>query len=333
MPEGHSPTPQRTPGLSFVVPVYRVEEFIAACVESIIREPEFADRCELILVDDGSPDDSIRIAQAICGMLPNVTIITQENKGLSEARNTGIRAARGDYIWFVDSDDEVLPGATGQILDRAAVGVDMLALNFETIGGTLVRGVFSENCEQAIPGTDFLMSGNPPMPVQFYVFRRGLLAEHDLWFEPGIYHEDALFTPQAMLCARKLLRIERPAYLYRMRPGSIMAASNPVKHVRDMIHIVLKLRGVAMRADVGRAGRQAIERQIGFAVSGVRYYWRRTSGVERRGVKRVPEFVQAVTASSSGFTAKHLGVAVLFLPLMSVQWILARLKRAGGKLA
>ncbi|MDP9956828.1 glycosyltransferase involved in cell wall biosynthesis [Epilithonimonas hungarica] len=93
--------------ISIVVPIYNVQKYLARCIESLINQSfrEF----EIILVDDGSPDDSILICEKYAKIDDRITIIRQKNKGLSGARNTGINYAKGDYICFIDSDDKVEP--------------------------------------------------------------------------------------------------------------------------------------------------------------------------------------------------------------------------------
>ena len=95
------------PELSIIMPVYKVEKYISRCLDSILKQTfrEF----ELIIIDDGSPDQSGLIADHYAKLDERIRIIHQENKGVSEARNVGIKNARGTYIGFVDSDDYIEP--------------------------------------------------------------------------------------------------------------------------------------------------------------------------------------------------------------------------------
>lgn len=88
---------------SIIVPIYNVEKYLRCCVDSVLAE-NFADY-EMILVDDGSPDGCGKICDEYAGKYPHIKVIHQENGGLSDARNAGIRAAKGDYLIFLDSDD------------------------------------------------------------------------------------------------------------------------------------------------------------------------------------------------------------------------------------
>ena len=96
-----------TPVISVIIPVYKVENYIARCLQTILEQSY--KKLEIIIVDDGSPDDSIQIAKKIVGDDPRVQFIYKENGGLSDARNYGLDVATGEFIVFVDSDDYVEP--------------------------------------------------------------------------------------------------------------------------------------------------------------------------------------------------------------------------------
>lgn len=98
---------EKTPELSIIVPIYKVEKYLKECIQSILQQT-FTD-FELILVDDGSPDACPQMCDAIAEQDSRVRVIHQKNGGLSAARNTGIEAARGNWLGFVDSDDFVAP--------------------------------------------------------------------------------------------------------------------------------------------------------------------------------------------------------------------------------
>lgn len=98
--------------LSIIIPIYNVEEFIEECLNSIILQVSESFPIEIIVVNDGTPDNSMTIVNRIQTRIPNLfRIINQENQGLSMARNNGLRVAKGEYVWFVDSDDYLLSNA------------------------------------------------------------------------------------------------------------------------------------------------------------------------------------------------------------------------------
>ena len=93
--------------LSLILPVYNVEEYLGRCIESCLNQDLPKSEYEIIVVIDGSPDNSIDVAKRYQKKNKNIKIITRENGGLSAARNTGLQVASGDYVWFIDSDDAI----------------------------------------------------------------------------------------------------------------------------------------------------------------------------------------------------------------------------------
>ena len=122
--------------LSIILPVYNVEKYISECLKSII--PQLGEKTELIIVDDRSPDMSIDICEKITEGVPNIYIKKRsENGGLSAARNTGIEVAKGEYVWFVDSDDYIENNAVSILLKSIEEGskVDIVQFNHRRFGG------------------------------------------------------------------------------------------------------------------------------------------------------------------------------------------------------
>jgi glycosyltransferase involved in cell wall biosynthesis len=265
--------PRAAPILSIIVPVFGVEDYVGDCIDSILNAPGFDENCELIIVDDGSLDGSMDIVTQRCCNARNITIIRQANAGLGAARNTGMANARGRYLWFVDSDDEICADAIYILVDCITrYASDVIAFEFETIGEPLNRLSYLPVFDQIVDPTSFLVSGRPPSPVQFYVFARSLIVNCGHAFEVGIYHEDALFTPLALTQAASLVRLRTVCYRYRLRPGSIMSASNPKKHLGDMLTVAEILGHNARDAELGSPKRKALAREIGFALAAAHHY-------------------------------------------------------------
>lgn len=117
--------------LSVIVPVYNVERYLAECLTSIV-EQDFDD-FEVVCVNDGSTDGSAVILNQFANKYPKVNVINQENRGLSGARNTGMRFVKGDWIWFVDSDDYIKEGAIKSLYNMATQNVDIVSFNVELV--------------------------------------------------------------------------------------------------------------------------------------------------------------------------------------------------------
>lgn len=230
--------------LSIIVPVYNVENYIVECLESLINQT--LDPIEIIVVDDGSKDSSIeKIKNMIDG--DRVKLIVQENKGLSGARNTGLKVAKGEYIAFVDSDDYIgLDTAYEEMYDIA------IKEGSEIVAGNCIR--FYEDGREEKQERNMAFFKESPMkaeefffnslesnrvyaPVWFNIYKREFLEKNNLYFMEGVLHEDEEFTPRALLKATKVSIYDEDFYMYRQREGSIMNSGKNIKHATDMLKI------------------------------------------------------------------------------------------------
>ena len=229
---------------SIIIPVYNVEQYLKACLDTVIAQ-NYSD-FEVICVNDGSTDGSRSILDEYAAKYSNISIINQENKGLSAARNAGIRAAKGDYIFFLDSDDWIEPD-TLKILADKQNGEDLLCFNgrryFED-GRTETpdTGIV----EDRLTGWEYY-NKYALVSRKFHfvctvlrLYRREYLLKNNLFFEEGIYHEDNLFTPLACYYAKSVKVIPDILYVYRIREGSITQTTN-VQRLFDMITVANKL--------------------------------------------------------------------------------------------
>ena len=234
--------------LSIVIPIYNVEKYLTKCLDSILIDNQFTG--QVICVNDGSTDGSLNILKQYNRKYPNIEIINQANKGLSEARNAGLRAAVSDYVMFVDSDDWLFPDVI-KILCSHIHGEDVLFFNArkfieetQAFDSEMPIMEFSH-----IEGTAyFAATYNKPrnMPcvcVWGGVYNRSFLIKNNLWNEPGIYHEDSYFMPQVLLKAKDVSAINVEVYVYRVRQGSIMTTISK-KHVSDSLFIVRSLKKI-----------------------------------------------------------------------------------------
>ena len=206
---------------SIVVPVYNVEAYLDKCLASL-QAQDFAD-FEVICVNDGSTDRGREILSKWESRFPQMKVIDRENGGLSAARNTGLAAATGDYVVFVDSDDWVEPTMLNQLAEEAN-GEDMICfaccrtdnnahdtLHPEQSGGWEYYNRHAlEHREVAF------------VCVWQRCYRREFLIENRLYFREGILHEDNEFTPRACLKSKRVKVIPNVLYNYRIRSGSIM---------------------------------------------------------------------------------------------------------------
>lgn len=219
--------------LTVVVPVYRVEDYLRHCLDSIVDQ-DYGDY-EVVVVDDRSPDGSGKIADEYALRHPRVrTLHLPENVGLGRARNAGLAEATGDYVWFVDSDDWLAAGALRAVADRllaerdAGRELDMLVVDYARhyeLEGVTRRSAAARTLART-PGPEvFTAEERPAILSQLHVawsrvVRRSFLHDHDLMFLPGLY-EDVSWTYPALLAAQRIAFLDRVCVYYRQREGAI----------------------------------------------------------------------------------------------------------------
>ena len=227
--------------LSIIVPVYQVEQYIRACLESIFRQGLNDDVFEVIIVNDGTPDRSMEVIADIISQHHNITVINQENQGLSNARNNGINMATGEYLLFTDSDDLLIHNTLPFLLDKAlASQADLVVADFVKMCDEQIAQfdhnqgdrLFDVNLfnQKPVPlivqdksGKELLLQDLNPW--QCYVWRslykREFLNRHHLRFIPGINYEDIPFTHQCYVKADRCLRVNWQFIIYRKGHESI----------------------------------------------------------------------------------------------------------------
>ncbi len=219
---------------SIIIPAYNAEAFLPRCLDSIFSQ-EFDDY-EVIVINDGSTDNTASILEEYSSKHPNLHVLTQSNQGMATARNRGLEAVQGDYILFVDSDDEFMPQALSKLAPHLngedIVGFGTRIYNEQT--GTTIDFQLSTNDAKQYSGWEYFnLYRLKSTPVHFVciwqrVYRRGFLEENSLRFAECLRRaEDDLFTTVAMFHAQSVKTIAAPLYIYHVRKGSITRTSDP----------------------------------------------------------------------------------------------------------
>lgn len=221
------------PKVSVIIPIYNVEAYLEECLVSILNQT--LRNIEIICVNDGSTDSSGRILEKYRAEDARIKIINQCNAGLSCARNTGLRAARGEYVYFVDSDDYVETSALEFLYKEAKKDrLDILFFDGESFfdppelkSGFVGADCCYRSCEfgGVLSGTDMYVKMREkgvfrPM-VWLQLLRRQYLIDEKLTFREGIMHEDILFTTCGTLQAKRVGHRNIQLYHYRRRANSI----------------------------------------------------------------------------------------------------------------
>lgn len=220
---------------SLIVPVYNTKDYLERCLSSI-EEQDFTDY-ELILVDDGSTDGSSEICDKFSEKNSNCRVIHQTNKGLSGARNTGIQEATGDWIWFIDSDDFILPGALSSLHERMKLAkgdmyvfqyikTDKEEKNHEYIYFRDTQVILDIGEERSYLSNmeERLLQYKDSWEAWTRLFKRSIINEHGLQFvdTSKVFAEDLCFTIEYMMCCKAEVMLVNYLYCYRQRDDSIM---------------------------------------------------------------------------------------------------------------
>lgn len=223
--------------LSVVIPAYNVEAYLPLCLDSLFSTSGI-ETTEILVIDDGSTDNTRKIADEYAGKYNNLRVIHKDNEGPSAARNRGINEASGKYVFFCDSDDSVVPELFSKVLDIVQDCSDDIILwdselKYETVNLLVPknRAFFAhgglEKIEKTYGGKQILEvqlrnSGDFVATVWLGAYRREFLINNDLYFEEGLIHEDELWAPKVFINAQSVHYIPSKLYVYRIHEGSIM---------------------------------------------------------------------------------------------------------------
>ena len=241
--------------LSIIVPVFNVEKYIRSCIESIYNQDMDDSRFEVIIVNDGTEDNSMGVIVDIISQHTNITIINQENLSLSVARNNGIAAAKGEYILMPDSDDLLIENSLKPLLEKALeTKVDMMVADFLTMTDDEIEHMNVSMLQQ--PTYEFTMKTGHELflqdmsPYHCYVwralYRRDFITSNHLSFYPGIRYQDIPFTHECCFRANNCIKSNIVLNIYRRWPGSSTRAYtiNNSKHFITSIALTWRLRQI-----------------------------------------------------------------------------------------
>lgn len=230
---------------SIIIPVYNVEKYLEKCIQSVLNQ--IYDSYELILVDDGSSDSSAKICDVYKKQWPEkIHVIHKENGGVSSARNTGILAATGMYILFLDSDDYLLDESVLLKLSETCKNQDLVAFEWkEIINGTVSQNskikLIREPKEGQYDGKMYLKNllaihAGIPWYSWMYAYKYAYIQEKKLRFLEGHTYEDVLLTPKAVLSASSVGILNYPVYGYRIGRESSITSTISFKNLNDHLY-------------------------------------------------------------------------------------------------
>lgn len=231
--------------VSFIIPVYNTEKYIMECVESVIKA--WDGEKEILLILGQSEDKSNLICEELEKRYSDIRCIYQDGKGLSNARNCGLRAAAGEYIVFVDSDDFVKSMALQRrlrLLDETEALLDMMVSDYISVyeDGRNVESKQIKNTafrlNDARETKDFLQGKGGISNVWRYIYRREFLVRNHLWFKENTRSEDILYTVQAILKAKNIGLFHEPYYCYRVRRSGALTVEVDPSYILELLDIL-----------------------------------------------------------------------------------------------
>lgn len=235
--------------LSFIVPLYNSARWLEKCILSILNQDIPESEMEIICVNDGSPDNSSDIAREIGKKHPSIIVLDQENQGPSGARNTGMQAATGKYLVFVDPDDYVEPNVYGRLVQQMEdEQLDMLRFNYQIVDESYQQ-IEKYPFEKAFDYTPKLMNGAEFLATRLdiacniwrYIYRREIITKNEIWCFTGDYYDDTPWLPLVLLKAERMNVCNMVVYDYLVRDDSLVKTKNPKMMKRKTDGFVLLL--------------------------------------------------------------------------------------------
>lgn len=246
--------------ISIIIPVYNVENYLIRCLETIYSQID--EQCEVILVNDGSKDGSCEICESFESKYPSITQFfhRDNNQGAGFVRNFGLDRAKGDYIWFVDSDDKIgndaLRNIKNVILHNSSI--DIVTTGFKRFSDKSEGKLENVFEQQIVSGEKYLTTGNFNPYLWCNIYRTSFLRENNIRFRDDLVsQEDWLFNAYAYVAAKKIFLADfQTYYYYQGNPNSTLSrrdekhllrgVDNTIKAECEMTHFLEGLKGTSV---------------------------------------------------------------------------------------
>lgn len=229
--------------VTVVIPIYNVENYIADCLRSVYKQTY--SQIEVILVNDATPDDSMEQAVPWIEKLRErfeVKVVNHEhNRGLSAARNTGIKEATGGWIYFLDSDDEITPDCIELMVKEVEKhpDVDFVIGNVEFVGATWN---FPLQCEAYVVKNENILRDYTTnkwyMMAVNRLYSKNYIKKNNLYFKEGLLHEDELYSFQVATTAQAMAAVYENTYIYKVRSVGSITSERKLRNFEDISYTI-----------------------------------------------------------------------------------------------
>lgn len=245
--------------ITVIIPIYNVERYLEQCLKSVVDQSIPFD--EVILVNDGSKDGSLLICEKYASKYTYFRLINQSNKGLSSARNIGVKKARCKYVMFLDSDDFLKPNTVLRLKSELRkLQIDAIFFDADIIceeGCKINKNIYDRSKTELdgryMSGLDFFVECYPKNYVVsacLAVFKKSILFENNIFFPEGVYFEDNYFSFVFLNNANSIMYISEKLYLRRYRKNSITTSDFSEKKLVDYIIVGLLIWDKVMSLDL-----------------------------------------------------------------------------------
>lgn len=228
--------------LSIIIPAYNVGSLIENCIISCQNQDMSKSEYEIIIVDDGSKDDTYKYSSEITKKYNNVTVYTQPNQGQSGARNNGLDKARGEYVWFVDADDYIIPNCLNELYNKAKEHqLDALYFLLQRHYEGQQNPSKTYDCRQktlptneVLNGIDAVINGYYPCSSCAAIYRLEKLNKENLRFLPKIFRQDVEFTLRSIPTFNRIMFLPDAYYIYYTHEGTVTTSKEKNIIIRKM---------------------------------------------------------------------------------------------------
>lgn len=235
------------PFVSIIIPVYNVEKYLRQCIDSVLNQK--LNNAEIILVDDGSPDNCPAICDEYANKYAEVRVLHKKNGGLSSARNAGIQAAKGEYLIFMDSDDWWNPEiCVNDLLSEVQRHNDVEMFLFTSYDFVEGQGLFKRNEHHNLKCIrtdtvknyyqDLLNNGNLEVSACTKIIKRSFLINHELYFKEGLLSEDNQWMLRMLRKLQSVHILDEPLYICRTTRQDSITHTIKKKNIADLLTIV-----------------------------------------------------------------------------------------------